>query len=123
MGSMSTDNVNAAGPAAAAGWYTVDGQQMYWTGTAWSGHTAPIVVDPYAPKAGYQSGLSTAAWICAALGLLVAGILFGPVAMMLCAMDNGRRRDHGMPAQYGPMVLGLIDVVAGVVMFLVLTSM
>jgi hypothetical protein len=63
--------------------------------------------------------LATASLICGIIGLFVAGIVLGPVALVLGWVSY--RRVRSGTAQAG-IVLGIVDIVLAVVMMITLSS-
>lgn len=65
-------------PPAAPGWYPVNGQQqMYWTGSDWSGDVAPL-----APGWQYQRS-AVASGVLHAFGVVMLWTLVGVACMVI----------------------------------------
>lgn len=64
----------------------------------------------------YGEGLYIAGILAGIVGLFIGGVILGPAAIALQAMDNGKRRYHGLPPRYGVMVFGLVVFVISVIL-------
>ena len=76
--------------------------------------SAPAFTGPTAPSSSRQgsSGLATASLICGLLGLLLFGVLLGPIAIILGIVSVSQGGPHTGKAWAG-IILGIVDLVTG----------
>ena len=73
--------------------------------------SAPAFTGPTHRRQG-SSGLATASLICGLLGLLLCGVLLGPIAIILGIVSVSQGGPHTGKAWAG-IILGIVDLVAG----------
>lgn len=59
-------------------------------------------------------GFSIASWITGIVGLLVFGIILGPLAITFGFISNSKRQELGGKKQWGSIVLGVITTVLSI---------
>ena len=84
------------------------GQQVIYTNTG-----QQIVVISQAP----QNGLISASYICSAIGLLVLGIILGPIGFILALIAKNNGDYRGKSAMIFAAVVTLLSLLVAIVLF------